>query len=64
MRNYDEEEVKELNAEQWQIDLLKLNPEYVHWGPHEDYMYNDGKGWNGRVIHETWMPVVHDLLKT
>jgi len=54
MRNYDEKEVKELNAEQWQIDLLKLNPGYVYWGPHEDYMYNDGKGWDGRVIHETW----------
>lgn len=54
MRIYDEDEVKELNAEQWQIDLLKLNPEYVHWGPHEDYMWNDSSGWDKPITHESW----------
>lgn len=54
MRDFDESEVEELNAEQWQLDLLKLNPEYVHWGPHEDYMWNEGEGWQGRVIVGSW----------
>jgi len=54
MRVYDNDEVKNLNAEQWQIDLLKLNPEYVYWGPHEDYMYATGTGWNSRIISNTW----------
>lgn len=54
MRNYDENEAKELNAEQWQIDLLKLNPEYVHWRPHEDYMSNDSGGWDKPLIYESW----------
>lgn len=54
MRIYDEEEAKRLNAEQWQLDLLKLNPSYPHWGPHEDYMWKDGDGWDSRIINETW----------
>jgi len=39
------EEVLELNAEPWQIEVLTLNPEYVYWGNNEDYM-SGGKGWN------------------
>lgn len=55
MRHYDEEEAKDLNAAQWQLDLLKLNPEYCSWGPHEDYMWTkDDAGWNGRIIAPTW----------
>lgn len=54
MRYYDEEDTKELNAEQWQLDLLKLNPGYCGWGPHEDYMWKEGDGWNSRVISPTW----------
>lgn len=38
MRIYDEDEIAELEAEQWMLDLLRLNPDYVFWGPHEDYM--------------------------
>lgn len=53
MRTYDKDEISELNAEPWQIDLLKLNPGYVCWGPHEDYMMNEG-GWSGRQIFDTW----------
>jgi hypothetical protein len=41
MRKYDENTAKKLNAEQWQLDLPKLNPDYVHWGPHEDYMWKE-----------------------
>lgn len=45
MRIYDEDYVEDLNAEQWQLDLLKLNPEYVFWGNYEDYMADKDAGW-------------------
>lgn len=54
MRHFDQEEADRLNAPLWMLDLLKLNPSYVSWGPHEDYMWNNGDGWNGRQIYETW----------
>lgn len=54
MRHYDEDDAKELNAEQWQLDLLKLNPHYCSWGPHEDYMWNEKEGWDSRIIKRTW----------
>lgn len=54
MRNFDEENAAELNAEGWQLDLLKLNPAYVHWGPHEDYMWKEKDGWDSRIISESW----------
>ena len=54
MRYYDEDEAEEINAEQWQIDLLNLNPEYVSWGPHEDYMCAIKTGWSSRIIYNTW----------
>jgi len=42
-----------LKAEEWQLNMLKLNPSYVHWGVYEDYM-NKKKGWDSRVINENW----------
>lgn len=54
MRYFDEEEAKNLNAEPWQLDLLKLNPSYVSWGPHEDYMWKEGSGWDSRQIFQAW----------
>lgn len=54
MRYYDAEEVHALNAEPWQIDLLQINPSYCSWGPHEDYMWNEGTGWSSRVIIDGW----------
>lgn len=54
MRYFDEQEAVELNAEPWQIDLLKANPSYCSWGPHEDYMWTKGDGWNSAVIVPTW----------
>lgn len=50
----DEKELQKLNAEQWQIDLLKLNPSYVWWGNFEDYMSKDGGGWDSRVNLSSW----------
>jgi hypothetical protein len=54
MRYYDKEEATRLNAEPWQIDLLNLNPGYISWGPHEDYMWKKGEGWDCPVISKTW----------
>ncbi len=48
------EDLEDLNAEQWQIDLLKLNPDYLWWGCFEDYMCNKGSGWDSRMIVGTW----------
>lgn len=31
----DQAEAVKLNAEKWQVDLLKLNPSYVYWGNEE-----------------------------
>ncbi len=51
---YDEKDLKKINAEPWMVGCLKMNPEYVHWGPYEDYMCGDDKGWDSRVINDTW----------
>ena len=53
MRYFDKDEAKRLNAERWQLDLLKLNPSYLSWGPHEDYMIVK-EGWSSSQIHATW----------
>lgn len=46
-------ELAQLNAEPWMIELLRLNPEYVFWGPSEDYMTTEGQ-WCGPVRVATW----------
>jgi hypothetical protein len=48
--------LEELRAEPWQVDLLKMNPDYTSWGPYEDYMFVKGNegGWNSRLLYETW----------
>lgn len=51
---YDQEEVTRLNALPWQLDLLRLNPGYVSWGPHEDYMIVRGDGWNSPKTFDSW----------
>lgn len=50
---YDAKEVAVLKAEDWQLEILKKNPKYVHWGNHEDYMCSDDKGWASRAFIET-----------
>lgn len=51
----DAAEAAKLNALPWQLDLLKLNPSYVHWGNGEDYMAKSGDaGWDRPVIVPTW----------
>jgi hypothetical protein len=54
MRYHDDDESKLLNAEQWQQDLLRANPPYCGWGPHEDYMTKTGESWDCRIIVPTW----------
>ena len=51
---YDKEDLKKLNVKQWQLDLLKLNPEYVYWGNYEDYMWRDDKGWESRCFLDSF----------
>lgn len=43
-----------LNPEPWMLDLFTVNPGYVSWGPHEDYMWKETKGWDARVLLDSW----------
>ena len=40
----DEKDIAEIMAQPWQLELLKMNPEYTSWGPHEDYMWVINRG--------------------
>ena len=59
MRYYpdNEKEMKEASGENkpkcWMLPLLKLNPEYLSWGPNEDYMAIDS-GWQARQLVNSW----------
>lgn len=46
-------ELRRMNPQDWMADLLKCNPSYMHWGPHEDSM-SSGKGWSEPIFFETW----------
>lgn len=50
----DKADLKRMNAEPWMIKLLKKNPSYVFWGPHEDYMMKKDAGWETPAFHKTW----------
>lgn len=60
MRSYnpeyegDKKDLEKLNAEPWMIELLRLNPEYVHWGPHEDAMCGKDSGWASAGYLDSW----------
>lgn len=64
MKNYPEDkddwkDLKELNAEPWMVECLKLNPDYVHWGVGDDYMRGVPKteeegGWDSGKRFDTW----------
>lgn len=51
---WDREELERLNAEPWMVELLEVNPDYPHWGPHEDYMRNNRSGWSAPAAVPTW----------
>jgi len=50
----DQEELAKLNIESWMVEQLRLNPNYVFWGPHEDCMWQEGEGWSSRVLLQMW----------
>jgi hypothetical protein len=54
MRQYGEDEAAKLEAQPWMVALLERNPSYVHWGPHEDCMWNKDQGWTSPVVDQTW----------
>jgi hypothetical protein len=51
---WDQAEFWRLKPEQWMLDLLDLNPSYVHWGPYQDDMLVEDRGWGSRWIQDTW----------
>lgn len=51
---YDREDLRLLKPEPWQLKLLKLNPSYVFWGPHEDYMCKRDGGWESPLEYDSW----------
>jgi hypothetical protein len=42
------------DAESWMVACLAYNPEYIHWGPGEDYMATTGDGWGASLEFATW----------
>jgi hypothetical protein len=53
----DVKEAEELGAKPWMLAALTLNPSYMGWGPHEDYMIQqEGRdyGWATNHFIETW----------
>lgn len=58
---WEQEDLKRLNAEDWQVELLKVNPSYSFWGPHEDYMWKKGDGWDCPLIYDSWQDMNIEL---
>ena len=59
MRHYptdeaDKKELAKLNVEPWMVEALRRNPEYPHWGNHEDYMSSKDGGWAAPAFLDTW----------
>ena len=58
MRTYpdkdDMKDLADLKAPAWMVELLKSNPAYPHWGPHEDYMIvKEGAGWHAPIFYNS-----------
>jgi len=57
--DYEKEDLKNLKAENWMVDTLKMNPDYNCWGNGEDYMWTKEKsGWNASLeldsVNDLW----------
>jgi hypothetical protein len=50
----DRVHLAQLNVEPWMVEHLKLNPEYVHWGPGEDFMSTKGESWEASQEVTGW----------
>lgn len=51
---YDQKEASKLGSPDWMLEVLKANPDYCSWGPHEDYMWKEGDGRDSRILKESW----------
>lgn len=53
---WDEKELARLEPQPWMVKQLELNPEYVHWGPGEDYMdgVDEQRGWGSGIEKDGW----------
>lgn len=51
---FDQQEVKELRVPEWMLNVLKTNPDYCFWGPHEDYMCDKDAGWGSPIFFNSW----------
>lgn len=61
MRQYDQRDeddrktVADELIEPWMLECIARNPEYVHWGPYEDYMAGGSdSSWRGPIVVDTW----------
>ena len=62
MRHYpndksDKKDAKEIGALPWMLNALRLNPSYMGWGPHEDYMIQkkgSDHGWATNLVIDSW----------
>ncbi len=52
---FDQGRLAKLNPEPWMLEVLGLNPSYVHWGPHEDYMCNKNSQWGSPLFFKSWV---------
>ena len=53
----DVKEAEEIGAKPWMLRALDLNPNYMGWGPHEDYMVQEeghDYGWAQNHYIENW----------
>ncbi len=51
----DHKELERLNVAPWMVEYLKLNPDYPHWGPGEDYMAgSESNGWSASLEIDGW----------
>lgn len=50
---YDMKELQELNADNWMIEYLHKNPDYVYWGNYEDYMTTKNSQWGSPIEIES-----------
>lgn len=56
-KDYEHEEVAQLNIKPWQLNMLKANPPYTSWGNGEDYMEENnenGHGWDKAKSYKNW----------
>jgi hypothetical protein len=47
--DFEFKELNDLEAKEWQIDCLKLNPNYNSWGNDEGYMSDENGQWSSPI---------------